>query len=139
MDLINKFKYKLAYWMQDRYGMDSLYKALLTAMLIFLLLNIFFPSFIFYVLSLASGAAAIFRSFSKNSSKRVAENQIYLRLKDKAKKKTMQLINRIKEWKTHRYRACPSCKTTLRLPKKLGINHVKCPVCKNETDFNIRF
>lgn len=139
MNFLQNIKYKLANLMRGRYGMDQLYKALLFVMLLFLVLNLVFPSMLFYALSLATGAYAVFRAFSRNSTKRAAENRMFLTFQENSKKRLLLLRNRLRDWKTHRYRTCPSCKTILRLPKKQGINQVKCPVCKNETDFTIRF
>lgn len=139
MNFFRNLKYRLAAFMQGRYGMDDLYKALLKAMLVLLLLNLFFPSILFYFLFLLTGFTAFFRAFSKNHVKRAAENQKYLLYKEQNKKNFLQLKNRVRYRKTHRYRVCPNCKTVLRLPKKIGVNSVKCPVCKHETNFNIRW
>ncbi|HSK69248.1 MAG TPA: hypothetical protein VLA21_08330, partial [Candidatus Limnocylindria bacterium] len=80
-----------------------------------------------------------FRFFSRDRAKRAAENQKYLSLKAAASKRAMLLVNRVKYYRTHRYRACPSCKTPLRLARRTGSVHVKCPVCRHEFDVNIRF
>lgn len=135
---LNGLKYKLANVMRGHYGMDALYKALLAAMIAFLVLNLFLSSPVFYFLSLLAGGLAVFRGFSKNSARRAGENRKYLALRDRAGKTFLQLRNRFRDRKTHRYRACPGCKTTLRLAKKVGVNHVRCPVCKNEFDVAIR-
>lgn len=135
---MNNWKYKLIRFMQGRYGMDALYKALLGLMLLFFVLNLFFQSILLYLLSLLAGGLAVYRSFSKNTALRSQENQKYLAFRDKVKKQWLQLVNRVKHYRTHRYRACPSCKTTLRLPKKLGVNQVTCPVCKHAFEVNIR-
>lgn len=135
---LKNWKYKLAAMMQGRYGTDALHKALLVLMVIFLVLNFFFASSVLYVLSLMTGAVAVFRTFSKNKSQRVEENRKYLALRDGTKKKVLLLVNRVKGYKTHRYRACPNCKTVLRLNKKIGVNHVTCPVCKQAFDIEIK-
>lgn len=131
-------KSKLMNFMRGRNGMDPLYKAMMAVLVVLLVLNIFFPSPVFYFLSLVTGALAVFRGFSRNLAKRAEENRKYLALRERIRKNVLQLRNRFKDRGTHRYRACPNCKTTLRLVKKTGVNHVKCPVCKNEFDLMIR-
>ncbi len=131
-------KSKLMNFMRGRNGIDPLYKAMMAVLIVLLVLNILFPSPVLYLLSLLSGTLAVFRGFSKNLAKRAEENRKYLALRDRIKKTVLQLRNRFRDRNTHRYRACPICKTTLRLVKKTGVNHVKCPVCKNEFDLLIR-
>lgn len=132
-------KNKLAAFMQERYGMDALYKALLFPMAALLVLNLFLNSPIPYLLSLACFAVMMWRVFSKNRAKRAIENQKYLALRETARKGLLQLRNRLRDRNTHRYRKCPGCRTTLRLPKKIGETHIKCPVCSREFDMSIRF
>ena len=51
------------------------------------------------------------------------------------------LIRNFKDRKTHVYKKCSKCKTTLKLPlpKTRGINHAKCPECSNRvTLFTLR-
>lgn len=136
---MNNIKNRLANFMRGRYGIDALYRALMAMTVVFLVLNLLFPSVVFYTLSLASAIFAFFRAFSKNHAKRNKENQQYLAIRGKFSKRILQLRNRFKDRKTHRYRDCPNCRQTLRLPKKLGLNHVRCPMCKNEFDVNIRY
>ncbi len=131
-------KNKLMVFMRGRNGVDPLYKAMMAVMIALLVLNMIFPSPVFYLLSLVSGALAVFRGFSRNIAKRGEENRKYLALRDRLQKAVLQLRNRFRDRNTHRYRACPVCKTTLRLVKKTGVNHIKCPVCKNEFDLLIR-
>ncbi len=134
---LDGLKSKLMVFMRGRYGMDPLYKAMMAVMIAMLILNIIFPSPVFYFLSLLAGGLAVYRGFSRNLAKRGEENRKYLALREKIKKTALQLRSRFRDRNTHRYRACPNCRTTLRLVKKIGVNHVKCPVCKNEFDLTI--
>lgn len=137
--MFNNLKYRFTNFMRGRYGIDALYRATMALTFVFLLLNIILPFPLFYFLSLAFAVVSFWRAFSKQHAKRTAENQKYLAYKNRVQKKLMQLKNRFRDRNTHRYRACPSCKQTLRLKKKIGVNHVTCPVCKNQFDVNIRF
>ena len=134
----NNIKYRLASFMRGRYGLDALYRALMATMLFFLVMNLFFPSMVFYLLSVTAGFVAMFRMFSKNHAARTSENQRYLAFKNRLSKSLLQTRNRFRDRKTHRYINCPSCRQSLRLARKPGMNHVKCPMCKNEFDVNIR-
>ena len=132
-------KNKLAFFMQGRYGMDALYKAMLPLLAVLLVLNLFLASPVPYFLALACFAVMMWRALSKNRVKRADENRKYLALREKAGKSLLQLRSRFRDRNTHRYRRCPGCGTTLRLPKKIGQNHIKCPVCSREFDVSIRF
>lgn len=137
-NLLYKARTFLMNSLRGRYGADQLGKALVWLMLALLVLNMLFPNLVFYILSLLVASWSIFRMYSRQTAKRARENQVYLGLMNKAKKAVLQLKNRLKDRKTHRYRACPSCKTALRLPIKIGVNKVKCPVCQNQFEVNIR-
>lgn len=136
--MLNNLKLKLANLMRGRYGMDALYKATMAMTFVFLVLNLLFPSPVFYFLSLLCAFYSIFRAFSKNHVKRAGENQKYLAIKSKFSKNLLQVKNRFRDRKTHRYRTCPNCKQSLRLTKKIGVNHVRCPMCRHEFDITIR-
>lgn len=136
---LNNIKQKLANLMRGRYGMDALYRALTMVALVFFVLNLFIRFPLFYPLGLVCFGLAFFRAFSRNHARRSAENQQYLALKSRVKARLLLYKNRFRDRGTHRYRACPNCHKTLRLTRKIGVNHVKCPVCRHEFDINIRF
>ena len=48
------------------------------------------------------------------------------------------LINRIKEFRTHRYRTCPNCHTSWRLKKKIGTMTITCPKCHTTSQVTIK-
>lgn len=137
--MLDKMKTRLAAMMRGRYGMDALYKATMALTFVFLVLNLLFPSPVFYPLSLILAFLSIFRAFSRNYAKRSAENQKFLGFMSGFSKNLLQLKNRFRDRKTHRYRTCPSCRQSLRLKKKIGVNHVKCPMCRHEFDITIKF
>lgn len=136
---MNNWRYKLAAWMQGRYGIDPLYKGLLGIYIVILVLNIFIGSQILSVLGIAVLAFAMYRFFSKQTAKRAEENRRYVALRDRVKKKAMLTFNRIRYFKTHRYRECPSCHTMLRLKKQVGTITVNCPKCHNTFQATIKF
>lgn len=79
---------------------------------------------------------AIYRSLSKNTRKRIKENNIYLDIKKKIKNYFKYLQRRFKDRNTHIYKKCPKCKQKIRLPLKKGKHLVKCPNCNNK--FSVR-
>lgn len=135
---MDKLKLRLAHLMRGRYGMDALYRSMMVLTMILLVLNLFVPRPLFYLLALGLALLSFYRAFSRNIEKRRAENQRFLMLSGNINKKLMQLRNRFRDRKTHVYTNCPSCRQLLRLPRKPGVNHVTCPQCKQEFDLNIK-
>ena len=133
---MNGFKDKLINFFRQRYGIDELYKFLLTMFIIIWVLNIFIRSTILYWLNLLICFFIIYRMFSKNVYKRQKENIKFLRIKDKLKGKVKLSRRKWKDRKTHIYRKCPNCKAEIRLPKKKGKHVCTCPNCKKE--FNVK-
>lgn len=126
---MNNWKYKLAAFMQGRYGVDALNKAIPVIYLVLALLGLIFGSQLFVTLGTAAAAFGIYRLLSKQTTKRAEENRRYIALRDTVKKKSLLYFNRAKYHKTHRYRECPNCHSTLRLKKQIGTITVNCPKC----------
>lgn len=134
-----KFKQKITEFVQGRYGIDHLYVACLS--LYFLILIIqrhFLMAPILDVLLFALIIWTFYRAFSRNIPKRQAENQVFLRFIYAIKSKCTLLFKRIKDIGTHRYRRCPHCETTLRLPRKTGTHTVRCPRCQQRFQVKVR-
>ncbi len=129
-----KFRERLARFMYGRYGADQLGRALLWVYLAVVIAAIFFRPL--YFLALALVGWMLFRIFSKNIYKRQQENQKYLRFSGKFKGWFGLQKNKFRDRKTHRYRKCPHCRATLRLPNKKGKHTVCCPKCRR--DFNVK-
>ena len=129
-------------FMQGRYGPDDLYKGCLILYLILLVLNIFIrsatASHIISCLLTLLVIWVFFRFFSKNISARQRENAKYLILKNKVKNSFGIFKKRFSD-KNHVYRKCPSCKATLRFPRKKGTHDAVCPKCKNKIKVKVIF
>jgi len=136
---VNSLKEKLARFMYGRYGLDQLYYALFVAYIVLILLNVVLVSVLLGLLSWAVVFFMFYRMFSRNIEKRRAENEKYLFLQKKSKQVILRTVNRVKEFKTHRYRTCPHCKAVLRLPRKVGDHTVTCPQCKQGFDVHIKW
>lgn len=123
---------RLIRFMYGRYGIDQLYYAMALLCFILLIINSFIHSPVIAVIMWVILLVMIFRSFSKNIYKRSRENEIFMNVCYRTKKKVSFTVRRIREIKTHRYRRCPHCKAMLRLPYKRGKHTVQCPKCSNE-------
>lgn len=126
--------------MYGRYGVDELYKFLLYLYILLLIISLFVKSRILSLIELLILVIMIYRSLSKNISKRRNENKIYLEIKKKVLKPFKNKKRHIKD-KNHIYKKCSKCKKVLRLPipTKRGIKHVKCPKCgKRLTIFTLK-
>ena len=129
-----KFRERAARFMAGRYGMDQLARALLWVYLALLIISLFLRPFLYVALALM--IYLIWRMLSKNLGKRQAENQKYLRLSHRITGWFSLQRRKWKERKDYRYRRCPHCRATLRLPNRKGAHVVNCPKCHQ--DFNIK-
>ncbi len=130
---MNRIRQVLARFMAGRYGgNDALGRFLMIAYTVLLLSNLLIRSTWISALALATAAYLLFRMFSRNYAARVKENQRYLRWKEIFPRWWRLQKNRWRDRKTHVYRQCPYCKSTVRLPKKKGEHGVRCPCCRRE-------
>lgn len=116
-------------FMMGRYGMDDLGKFNMFLLLVVLIVSIFFNNIIISLLLWFLLIYSYFRMLSRNTAKRYAENQAYLRIRDKVLffKKTKQPKDPY-----HKIFLCPSCKQKIRVPKGKGKICITCPKCKRD-------
>ena len=112
---------------------DDLNKFLLIIDIILIIVSFFIKTFILDLIKFIILGIVIFRLVSKNKQQRAKENKIYQKIIKTITKPFTNIIRNFKDRKTHVYKKCSKCKTTLKLPlpKKRGINHAKCPECSN--------
>ena len=134
---MERIKEKLVKFMTGRYGVDQLYYAMFALWVVLTLVNIKVDSLILMAVSDVFIVLAIFRGFSRNISRRTAENEKFLKVWNPVKRKVRLFYRRIREIRVHRFRKCPHCKKTLQLPIKRGKNMVKCPRCQEKFDVHI--
>ena len=117
-------KEKFLRFMQGRYGVDQFSKALLIAGLVVVLLSSFFTGkgvgTLFYFLGWVLIIYCYFRVFSRNISKRYAENQKYLAKTYKLRTYIQQQKNSLAQRKVYHIYKCPGCKQKIRIPKGKG-------------------
>lgn len=119
-------------FMQGRYGTDKLNIALMVLYLALWLLSEITRLYFFFVLSLLLLAFFLYRTFSKNISRRYQENMWFLQRWNNVQSFWKNLTARLQGMKTHRYYRCPKCHNSLRVPKGKGKIQITCPVCRAE-------
>ena len=134
-----KFRETLARLLYGRYGADELYNALFLTEIILLVIGAILSvlgrvsaplsvvSFLFYLAAVGLLVWATYRFLSRNIAKRRRENAVWLRFKSKLSPQKRPSLP--PDTPTHIFRACPSCRATLRLPRQAGKHIVKCPRC----------
>ncbi len=125
-------KEKFRRFMQGRYGGDELTQFLMMVILGLIVLNLFVKNSLISWLVLGILLYSYYRIFSRDISRRRAENQKFLNARYKltcgiAKQKTQLQQRKI----YHIYR-CPQCRQKIRVPKGKGKIVVTCPKCRAE-------
>ena len=127
---VEKMKDKFLRFMYGRYGVDQFSQCLVVLGILFLLLSGFTRNGgIFYLLSLAILVYSYFRMFSRNHSKRYAENQLYLKYTAGIRKKISAIRYGFSQRKHYHIYKCPSCGQKIRIPRGKGKIEIRCPKC----------
>lgn len=123
---------KLSRFMMGRNGQDQLNLFLTVVCLVLLVLSAFirggFGSFL-NGLALALLILSWFRMLSRNLPRRRAENERYLRRRYQVTGCLRRLKTRWEQRRDYRFFTCPSCHTTLRVPKGRGKIRIVCRKC----------
>jgi len=128
---MNRFKQFMYRFMYGRYGADQFSRFLLVASFVAMILHFILGWRILYYIFLAIIIYNCFRMYSKNIYKRQQELAAYLTFKRKFDSKIALQKRKWNERHTHRFFACPVCRTTVRVPKGRGKIEITCPKCKN--------
>lgn len=126
-------KEKIQRFMQGRYGTDELSRTLMYIVLALFIIPIFTKGWVDTVCNTAGWIGWIFviyRMFSRNHSKRWAENQKYLSFVNRCKGNVNRQKSYAQQRKTHHIYKCPGCSQKIRIPKGKGKIEVTCPKCK---------
>ncbi|WP_320163089.1 hypothetical protein [uncultured Trichococcus sp.] len=134
---MEKLKRKIMNFMRGRYGADQLYNALVISGMVLYFLGAMTDLGVLVIVAQLLIFWALFRVYSKKIYKRAEENRKFLKWWQPNQKKLKLLFRRFKEIKVARFRKCPNCKTTLRLPVKRGKKTVKCPTCHQKFESRI--
>lgn len=123
---------KIARFMAGRYGNDQLNRFLLVLCALFMLFAALMKNsvgLLFWFLSLALIVLTYFRILSRDIARRSTENAKYLRLCNKLRNKLRVLKERWVQRRDYKFFTCPSCHTTLRVPKGKGRINIVCRKC----------
>ena len=135
-NMIFRMRDKMSKFMVGRYGADELARfesiVLWIPMLISLLFRNPVVNFICWLMMLGLVIHTYVRIFSRNISKRYAENQKFLNFRYRMVAKFSKIKDRSKQSKTYRFYKCPSCKQKVRVPKGHGKICITCPKCREE-------
>ena len=139
MSFWEKIKQSLRNFMSGRNGADRLGLTLLwTGLILYILGTLIgaasgtFWMLLGSLLNLAGFACyvlCIYRMFSRNLTKRQAENRRFESACARSKTQLRQAKNRFKNRKQYKYFRCPQCKQKLRAPRGRGKIQVTCQKC----------
>ena len=122
---------KLREFMYGRYGTDQLSLALTVSGFVFYTTYVISRFRLLYLFSLIVYGIAIFRTLSKNITKRRMENQKFMNLWYKLKNKWVGIRADFEERKTYKHFKCPQCGQKIRIPRGRGKVEIRCPKCSN--------
>jgi len=115
--------------MIGRYGPDHLGIAMIILSFVLSVIYAFTDYLPLLYLSYFSFGLTLFRMLSRNIIRRRAENDKFIRYWWPVKTKIKKLIQWIKDRRKYKYFKCPTCKSTLRVPKGKGKIRITCPKC----------
>ncbi|MBQ2676645.1 MAG: hypothetical protein IJF54_04485 [Clostridia bacterium] len=122
---------RLKQFMYGRYGSDQLSMALIILAFVISFITILIGIPFLNLISYIPLGFVIFRTFSRNISKRYAENQKFLKYYYPIQTKIKTKITRAKD-KNNKYYKCKGCGATLRVPKGKGRIDITCPKCRTK-------
>ncbi len=132
-NLFYKISSAMARFMYGRNGGDQLNGALFALYLAVWMLSVLLRKVpaaanLLDIFSVLLAVLVLFRTFSRNLSKRRAENAKFLNWWRPVKNRIDGRIRRIQD-KEHKYFTCKSCKTICRVPAGKGKIEITCPKC----------
>lgn len=129
-------KEKIGRFMAGRYGNDKLNQFMMAVFLGCAVLNLFVRNA--YVSTVLNSWECLLillvyiRMFSRNITKRYAENQKYLALENRLRRFFGQKRYLMQQRKEYHIYKCPGCKQKIRIPRGKGKISIRCPKCGEE-------
>ena len=120
---------KFLHFMQGRYGADQLYRVMLIGGAVLVILSNFIFEVFFLLLGWILVVLAFVRAFSKDYSRRYAENQKFLELTGKIRKVFGKQRYVLEQRKDYHIYTCPQCRQKSRMPRGKGKVEISCPKC----------
>ena len=129
-------KEKIGRFMAGRYGNDKLNQFMMAVFLGCAVLNLFvrnaYASTVLNSWECLLILLVYIRMFSRNISKRYAENQTYLALENRLRRFFGQKRYLMQQRKEYHIYKCPGCKQKIRIPRGKGKISIRCPKCGEE-------
>lgn len=125
----NNWKNKMMQFMQGCYGADQMGQMLSAVSMVFLIISLFSRNQAWFLLAVIGIVYNYFRMFSKNISKRYAENQKYLKMTAGIRRKLASWKSQLAQRKIYHIYRCPGCKQKIRVPRGRGKIEIRCPKC----------
>ena len=97
--------------------------------MVFLIISLFSRNQAWFLLAVIGIVYNYFRMFSKNISKRYAENQKYLKMTAGIRRKLASWKSQLAQRKIYHIYRCPGCKQKIRVPRGRGKIEIRCPKC----------
>ena len=126
-------------FMQGRYGADQMGQMLSAVSMVFLIISLFSRNQAWFLLAVIGIVYNYFRMFSKNISKRYAENQKYLKMTAGIRRKLASWKSQLAQRKIYHIYRCPGCKQKIRVPRGRGKIEIRCPKCNTRFVKKIMF
>jgi len=118
--------------MKGRNGIDNLAWAAFISAVVLNLIDGFAQTGILSFAGMALYIYCFFRMFSRNKSKRAAENRRFVNATSDVKRKSKQWFIRLKNMRKYKYFHCPQCKVLMRLSRGSGEKTIRCSKCHHE-------
>ena len=123
-------------FMSGRYGNDKLNQFMMAVFLGCAVLNLFvrnaYASTVLNSWECLLIQLVYIRMFSRNISKRYAENQKYLALENRLRRFFGQKRYLMQQRKEYHIYKCPGCKQKIRIQRGKGKISIRCPKCGEE-------
>jgi len=116
-------------FMMGRYGTDQLSLTMMVTGLALSLVSRFVWYWPLYLLSVVLFGLALFRTLSRNCSRRYEENRKFMNMVWAVRDWWRGLAADFEERKTYRRFKCPKCSQKIRVPRGRGKIEIRCPKC----------
>lgn len=131
-NFMNNLANNIRRFMYGRYGFDQLSRGVIILAFLISIAASFSGNYLLVLLTYLPILYVMFRTLSKNITKRTQENQMYYRIIENIKRKLNSIKLSLIGTKTHMYFKCKHCKQTIRVPRGKGKICITCPKCKTE-------
>lgn len=124
-------KDKIYRFMRSRYGNDQLSSFLTWTGILFMLIDCFAKTGVFYFIGILAFTYGYIRVFSRQYEKRAAQNRWFLEHTAGIRNFFRRIKKSREAGKDFRIFTCPRCAQMIRIPRGKGKIEIRCPKCGN--------